>query len=52
MDKVLFCIPTLFNDYEKTIRSTQLLLNQCEKNKIDYKSGPKKLHKDKEIVLL
>ena len=37
MDKVLFCIPTLFKNPEKTIRCVQQLLNQCEKNNIEYK---------------
>tara|TARA_Y100000034_G_scaffold134650_1_gene203716 strand:- start:77 stop:802 length:726 start_codon:yes stop_codon:yes gene_type:complete len=36
MNKVLFCLPTLFNRPEKTVRCTQNLLNQCEKNNIEY----------------
>tara|TARA_R100001129_G_scaffold9603_1_gene6617 strand:+ start:189 stop:911 length:723 start_codon:yes stop_codon:yes gene_type:complete len=36
MNKVLFCLPTLFNRPERTIRCAQNLLNQCEKNNIEY----------------
>jgi len=37
MNRILFCLPTLFNNPKKTVRCVQNLLNQCEKNDIEYK---------------